>query len=464
MFDVIQAREGPPLLLPQPQHHIYYYPNADPGPRLSCRADGSAPIRFSWEKDGSPVGIQEFTVPNADGVFSLDFNIQKSPPRDQSKYACYVNNDYGLVMSEYVTVTLAFLTDHPKMNDSYKESATVDSPYTLPCELPSALPTPSVEWIRTSTDAASRPVRLLYNDRITSDFEGNLHFLYTDLADEGEYRCKVSNTLLGKYTYGPTFRLKAKDDGPQGSQAHHIWNSDTNLVVLYGTDVTLRCIFGGRPLPNIKWNTLENGDVKAPKAGKVDDYGRNFVIKNLTFTDAGTYECVTTGRGGTLGTNFNVEVHSSPTWISTPTPVTAYVGEQVTFSCSAAGVPEPTLMWFIDAYGVKDLQGHRKPTRIQNDQLTGSASSVIFFTAEASFTVECFHCYIRLPLRNGYGPWYSDHCFTATKDNSTSTDFGPSPICDRHSGRRGWRRGAGDSHSRLLYLLKAKTQRACPQA
>ncbi|XP_033746181.1 hemicentin-2-like [Pecten maximus] len=384
-FQINQAREGPPRILPQSQRSFYYSAASNSSILLTCRADGSTPIRFVWEKNGLLVKLKEFGT--GGGIFDVNHEIFNPTPNDEGEYICYVSNDFGDSMTDPAHLTYAVLYDHNKENDVYDETPVVNRPYTLPCEIPHSIPEPEVYWTEvTTTGGGTSQQRIKYDERITSDIHGNLHVLYILNSDAGSYRCVIYNSLLQKTTYGPIFNIQVTG-GVGQSEPELLWNSNEFPVALHGSDVMIRCIIGGRPLPNIVWTKVDTG---APvRTDQVTDFGRTLVLNNVRFSDAKRYECSVPGTSFTNGVVFDLVVEKTPSWIRKPSPIQAYVGEDIVFNCSASGIPEPTISWYIDAIAVADVQGDNKPSRIENTQLTGSSSSLLHFTATSSFSLIC---------------------------------------------------------------------------
>ena len=69
-----------------------------------------------------------------------------------------------------------------------------------------------------------------------------------------------------------------------------LWSSEQNRVFLLGHEMRLKCIFGGRPTPQVIWRKI---DGLLPTDGRysTDSEGQELVIRSVRFSDAGTYEC-----------------------------------------------------------------------------------------------------------------------------------------------------------------------------
>ncbi|XP_069141989.1 neuroglian-like isoform X2 [Argopecten irradians] len=380
VFHINLAREGPPRLLFQSQQNIYYSAASNSSIQLTCRADGSSPLNFIWEKNGLLIW---FDKPTGSGILNANHEIINPGPDDEGEYICYVRNDFGETFSYPIYLTHAVLDNHSQQYNVYNETTVVNRPYTLPCEIPYSVPEPEVYWARVEVTSN---IRLSYGDRITADIHGNLHVMYVLDTDIGSYRCVINNALLQKTTYGPIFNVRVSG-GVAQSNPELLWNSDEFPVALHGSDVIMRCIIGGRPLPTIIWYDADTG---APvRSDQITDSGRAMRINNVRFSDARRYECNVPGTSLTNGVVFDLIVEKTPVWIRRPSPIKAYVGENIIFNCSASGVPEPTITWYIDSIMLQDVPNDKKPSRVENTQLTGAASSLLHFTASSSMSLIC---------------------------------------------------------------------------
>ena len=73
-------------------------------------------------------------------------------------------------------------------------------------------------------------------------------------------------------------------------------------------------------------------------------------LTNLTYTDAGRYQCVVANKyGATYSDRANITVYVYPTFIVTPEDITVKGGAGASMKCAAQGVPAPTVAWSKDS-------------------------------------------------------------------------------------------------------------------
>ncbi len=106
----------------------------------------------------------------------------------------------------------------------------------------------------------------------------------------------------------------------------------------------LWCVFGGTPLPEIRWRKA--GGALPWGRTTYDNYGKTLVIKHVDFEDAGDYTCeASNGVGQAKSYSIALEVLAKPRFIIEPEHQTAAEGEEVTFECKADGKPTPEIKW-----------------------------------------------------------------------------------------------------------------------
>ena len=104
------------------------------------------------------------------------------------------------------------------------------------------------------------------------------------------------------------------------------------------------CIYGGTPLPEIRWRK-QGGKLPWGRT-TFDNYGKTLVIKHVDFQDAGDYTCeASNGVGLTQSYSINLEVLAKPKFLVEPKVQTAAEGETVSFECKADGIPAPEYKW-----------------------------------------------------------------------------------------------------------------------
>ena len=89
----------------------------------------------------------------------------------------------------------------------------------------------------------------------------------------------------------------------------------------------LKCQFGGRPAPLIKWEK-RNGKIPTTAVETSDGTLR---IPDLTRNDQGVYTCTASNKAGLLSGQVSLKIRQRPRLIVKPENKTVKVGEEVQF-------------------------------------------------------------------------------------------------------------------------------------
>ena len=85
----------------------------------------------------------------------------------------------------------------------------------------------------------------------------------------------------------------------------------------------LWCIFGGTPLPEIRW-TKKGGALPQGRT-TYDNYGKTLVIKHVDYEDEGDYTCeASNGVGIAKSYSISLAVHASPYFTKVSSSNTQY--------------------------------------------------------------------------------------------------------------------------------------------
>lgn len=120
--------------------------------------------------------------------------------------------------------------------------------------------------------------------------------------------------------------------------------SRKNSVALRGKSIELWCVFGGTPLPQIRW-TKEGSALPAGRT-TYSSYGKTLIIKSVDFEDAGNYECeASNGVGLAKSYSINLQVLAAPYFTVEPDVFVGAEDETAEFRCQASGLPAPEIQW-----------------------------------------------------------------------------------------------------------------------
>ncbi|ODN00103.1 Neuroglian [Orchesella cincta] len=215
-------------------------------------------------------------------------------------------------------------------------------------------------------DNAQGALQSINSSRITVDPEGTLwfsnvtrqdqsiEFMYACAAysrfsiDDWILKVKGHDLMMNEYKLGNRVFLHVAPTSSVTANNKHRpeiqYASKRNTVAIRGTSVSLWCIIGGTPLPEIKW--AKKGGLLPYDRMEYDNYGKTIKIKEVDFSDEGAYDCdATNGVGTPVSYSIQLTVYAAPYFTVEPEIQNAAEGETVEFRCEASGKPSPEIKW-----------------------------------------------------------------------------------------------------------------------
>lgn len=369
-IEVLAIVQSPPRIIKQPPTDELLFQvksRADENDKpfiIECEADGEPAPVYTWRKNGKPYDWQVY-----------DDRISQQPgrgtlvitsPRDEDigQYQCFAKNEWGIATTNSVFVRKSELNnfkDEPPKTLSVEEG----EPFGINCDSPDGWPNPSVYWMLQGQNW----LKTINSSRLTVDPEGKLWFSNVTRKDSSEdflYACSAASYFRNEYKLGNRVHLQVIQSGSSsGLQNKHEpvqqYVSRRNDVAFRGKEARLWCVFGGTPLPEIRWR--KQGGALPWGRTTYDNYGKTLVVKHVDFEDAGDYTCeASNGVGLAKSYSINLEVLAKPRFIREPEIQTAAEGEEVVFQCKADGVPSPDIKWIHN--GMPIDQAPYNPNRI----------------------------------------------------------------------------------------------------
>ncbi|XP_030008314.1 immunoglobulin superfamily member 10 isoform X2 [Sphaeramia orbicularis] len=329
---------------------------------LPCEADGNPEPTISWKRFSSSTG-NTFTIKGKMGKFEVMSNgtllIQNANIKDRGQYLCLAENDQG---SDKLLVTLSVVAYpsrilEPKMRDLKSHAGnTVE----MKCKA-DGRPTPMISWIlanRTQVRGQNTEGRV----SVTSD--GTLVIKQVSVYDRGLYKCIASNPA-GADT--ATVRLQVVAAPPGIVEAKR-----QLLKVSVSQSLWLPCTGHGNPQPIIHWVLYDGAVIRSNRPtrdARISMYQNGtLLIRDVTPSDSGKYECIATSSTGSERrvVTLTVERHESvPQILEGSQQLTElFFGNQLRLDCTARGDPKPRIIWRLPSKAVVD-QWHRMGSRIQ---------------------------------------------------------------------------------------------------
>ncbi|GFY07484.1 neuroglian [Trichonephila clavipes] len=352
----------PPTIVKQPPHEQLYQvaqtqDEKDNPFMLECEAQGNPEPVYRWMKNGLDFEYVAYDKRISQQPRRGTLVFTKPEDIDEGLYQCFASNRFGTSVSNAVFLRKSELSSFLDVEAKEKVVSEGD-PLSLNCNPPTGYPRPTIFWMIQSYTGSLRTIN---SSRITVDPEGDLHFsnvTIEDDLDEAMYACSATSKSRNEYKFGNKIILKVDPSGGSGQTSHRPvkqYVSPPNIVALRGKQLELSCIFGGTPLPEIKWSKRRS-EMYSNKYTYIN-YGKTLHIKSVDFDDAGTYECVGSNGVGTPITHaMTIAVHAIPYWITAPNNTNAAEEEIVKFVCDARAYPEPKLQWLINGEPIEKAQ------------------------------------------------------------------------------------------------------------
>ena len=138
-----------------------------------------------------------------------------------------------------------------------------------------------------------------------------------------------------------------------------------NHIAYRGQSAKMWCIFGGTPLPEIRWT--KRGGALPQGRTNYDNYGKTLVIEHVDFEDEGDYTCeATNGVGIAQSYSIQLTVYAAPYFTKEPESHTKAEGEDVMFECEADGFPAPKILWIHNGVSIDKAPPNPRRTVTSN--------------------------------------------------------------------------------------------------
>ncbi|KAK3800923.1 hypothetical protein RRG08_060268 [Elysia crispata] len=347
----------PPSIVSEGRKVVFF--TRDEGIRIPCVATGDRSLTYLWTKNGNPIDTSDFSngginIETGTGTIVID-----SPhPSDAGYYQCHVTNQCGTALSVVSHVIHAFIHPFPPVSQPTVVEAAVGSSVVLTCTPPRSVPEPSMIWLLIGDDSSSYYHQLVtLDDRVTMDYFGNLYITNVHQDDSygvESYACGATNHFTRSAVLGDDKRLVVRDNGSNTvSPTALLWSSPSDILALKGQEAKMKCIFAGNPLPSTSWERI---DSQLDASRTFVDHNE-LVISDVQSSDSGVYRCsgLSSLDHHAVRRSFNLVVQSAPEWQSEPADITATSAGSAQFECSAVGIPEPTVQWFINGQPYQNL-------------------------------------------------------------------------------------------------------------
>ena len=277
--------------------------------------------------------------------------ITNPSPADQGWYQCNATNQFGTALSFATRLRMAELSQFPYDSRPKVVRARRGDSVILDCTPPTGVPDPYIYWSVVGDSDRDQFGTISVTARVTQDYYGKLYILNVEDEDEKDkrpYACNAYSRRLLLLNQGELTVLEVEKVSPTNKAPVKLWSSEQNRVFLLGSEMRLKCIFGGRPTPQVLWRKIE-GPLPTDGRYSTDSEGQELVISPVQFSDMGTYECRGSNELGMALSSMSVVIESEPYWETKPEDQNVGISEDVKFECNANGKPAPNRVdWYVN--------------------------------------------------------------------------------------------------------------------
>ncbi|XP_066028521.1 protogenin B-like [Pocillopora verrucosa] len=227
-----------------------------------------------------------------------------------------------------------------------------------------------IQWY----DPHGRPVGVkCQNSRLAKKLKCLLILKNLTVENFGNYTCEAENDYAG-YCRRKSIEILPKENlsPPETTKAPHLLfpkvvENPKNHSAFIGSNVTFNCTAMGLPTPAISWMKNNNSyavtsNVRARVVSDNKNNHSQLIITEVKIEDNGKYQCVASNSAGerTSSAAFlyikELENLSPPKTtkaphllfpevVENPKNHSAFIGSNVTFNCTAMGLPTPAISW-----------------------------------------------------------------------------------------------------------------------
>lgn len=300
---------------------------------LFCIFGGTPLPQVVWTKNGAPIQWNDRVT---QGHYGKSLIIDSIRSMDEGEYTCEASNGVGQAQTYSMNVAISalpFFTREPELVTAAEEEDA-----TFYCEA-QGKPEPNIKWIFNGKPIAQAPPN---SRRIVTTNSITVKNLVK--SDTGNYGCNATNNLGYVYrdVYLNVLAVPPEIEKQPGIEA-----------TVDRRNITLTCKVFGAPKPEVKWikdgNNLSGGRFRVMLDGSLE-------ITDVTFTDAGDYQCYASNKFGSKTANGTLIVKRATYIIDKPQDYEVIAGTPATFRCSA--VADTDLEMRIDWYKDGEIIDH----------------------------------------------------------------------------------------------------------
>ncbi|ELU03425.1 hypothetical protein CAPTEDRAFT_124498, partial [Capitella teleta] len=335
---------------------------------LTCEAEGTPQPAIRWNHNNAPLDENRANIIRPDESKGT-IVIEQATALDQGLYQCIAENQYGKAVSDITTLRRATMGSiPPKEEQIYTKDQ--GSALKIPCEAIKCFPPCVYDWALVQDRFDQNPTRVVRDDRVHIDFDGNLYFANLEQSDQqgGKvYKCIVFNPYLDISTEGSYSVVNVNPAEAIPVAPVVAYQTPASTVGLVGEAITLKCVFSGNPTPKISWKR-RNGQALPVDRIEFSNSNSELEFFYLTSDDEGEYVCTALNTAGSSEVIISLDIQAKPAFADfngAPgylTNVNVTEEDTVRLHCNADGEPSVALQWFINGEPFREYAHPRYTT------------------------------------------------------------------------------------------------------
>ncbi|XP_062988138.1 immunoglobulin superfamily member 10 [Elgaria multicarinata webbii] len=322
--------------------------------QIDCRAEGTPIPQIMWIM---PDNIF-LTAPYYGSRITVHKNgtleIRNVRPSDTAEFICVARNDGGESILVVQLEVLEMLR-RPMFRNPFNEKIIAKPGKTtlLNCSV-DGNPPPQIIWM------------LPNGTRLSSGFKTVQYFLGSSgtlviyspsKADAGKYRCAAKNKV------GYIEKLVILEVGQKPTIFIHPKGAIKSII---GESLSLHCLAGGSPKPNIVWTVPSGYVLDHPQINGKYTLLENgtLVVQETTIHDRGSYACKAQNYAGDSTIVVFVMIVAHPPRITNKPPrnIRTMAGVAVQLHCMALGIPNPEITWELPDHSLLSTGSKGRPS------------------------------------------------------------------------------------------------------
>jgi hypothetical protein len=332
---------------------------------------------IQWSLNGINLqndNIKEVTVINGSGLtllistLTIPYAIRST---HEGVYTCNASNGIANLINspEFQSIRLTVQVPPTVVVITTSPLGVVDKSVTITFGIIDASPTvnaSNIWWTFNGSIVANTSRHRLSVDLLSLTINDLTH------SDQGYYTLTATNEA-GTNSSSVYLEIEA---------APVIVTPPTNMSKLEGDKVTFMCSATSEPTHAVRWSfnssLLPNDTVKYRVSPSDDPLYGALTVFNVNMNDAGLYTCSVDNIHGNDSSSAYLSVQVIPQFLEEPVNNTKLVGDNVTMSCSAYGIPVPSITWLKDGVPITD------PSSVTS--ISGRISSTRLLLASLNFS------------------------------------------------------------------------------